>query len=725
MSSLGREAVDSVRNMFKTKEAVAAPEPGVPDDEERMVVKRMYDLLDEANAVRETYHKQWDRNKQRYLGNPWINDDGSDSTKLEGLTYASINKTQNSVLKHSQVQSEIRPRIVFGARETGEKGHWRVRKEAGATLGKLFEAQLALPPSGLNDGELMGVDPILDPLTAKSLMQYSDPWTDTAGNLRGPAIEPDDIIEVTDALAAQVAQVAHDIFFDLSNTADWLWDHQVHRNIIGHQGAIYEFDERLMRDNVTDIHVKNMWMDPIVETVEDAEFVVVVQIISKARAMAMYPDIADDIQTFDGNKMDTFSGLQLGRSSITVGATYTEHTFERDMVALWTVWTRFDKDYPVEPDDAIAEGLVNMERQIKDIEEDEEGLPVKVEESVFTLEDGSPTAPGDKNWPSRPGVRQVRIVADRLADDQECPHWDIPVLWSRNIPIPYRPYGQGEPERLESIDDLINRLLSAFIDYARYFRSPQEVYPASIWESMKKHGAGMHTRPNQKIIVPDDLFERHIAPSKRGGFGVEPPPINSGFFALYDRLVQEHADLSGAADVLQGIPPGASSSGEAIDTLQTAARGVIAFKANGTERMLRRLAHLRIHALKRWMPERMWHRMIGKWPSTVIDDVLGRRAMKEPDFDITVEVAAGRANTKRFEQAKAVQVRGMGDIDRLTLLETLDYANPEQIVRRIAEEQGLASSSSPEVSQLAQDQMTPQDVGPEQARRPQGQPLNV
>jgi hypothetical protein len=65
---------------------------------------------------------------------------------------------------------------------------------------------------------------------------------------------------------------------------------------------------------------------------------------------------------------------------------------------------------------------------------------------------GQPCYPGDPDWPTRIGVRQLVQLGGRIVDDRECEHWDIPILHNVNIPFPTEcPWGQGEPERLKSI----------------------------------------------------------------------------------------------------------------------------------------------------------------------------------------------------------------------------------------------------------------------------------
>ena len=672
---------------------------------------RIFDKIQEANEERQLHHTTWDENHKRFLGDHWIKN-GQSVTKLSGLTYGVINRTQNSTMAHAAVQAEQRPRIHFVSREQHEPSDWFIRPAAGERLLDHINKKIAGAPEGLDERQIAGQAPISDLMAVEQMRAFTQPWMDGEGNERAPLFKDEDIIEVNDSMAANVVQSIHDIFWDQSNSSDWLWDTGIKRNILGTQPSFYEFDPDTYKDRIKSVHLKNVWIDPLAESIEDAEYVIMVQIISKEAAKKMYPKYASAIDEYKGAATNNFSGLAAGGHSLEVGSPYRDQTFKRDMIAMWTAWERYEKFYKYSPQEAVELGKVAL---LDNPNVDEvTGQPPEGEASkswFLMSKDGSigdQTHPSKGSWPQRRGVSETRIIADRIVDEHECVYHDIPVLWSKNIPEIYRPYGQGEPERMKHVDDLINRLVSAFVDYVRYFRSPQEIIPASVKRDMKCQK--MFVRPNRQIVMSDKKFENMVR--LMGGnlsFTQTPPPLASGFIALWDRLLAEHDRLSGNVDALQGMPPGKGSSGVAIENLQTAARGVVSYKAQHEERILRRLARLRIHAIADFLPIHQWHRYIKKYPIPVLKHVLGRRSVKDLDMDIQVEVVKGSGSTRRFQQLQAMELRRMADISRKGLYEMMDMPNGKIENQRILEEQGVVPPSDGQVAQAPLPQKEEQD----------------
>jgi len=705
-----------------------------------LLVTGLYDRLRANDSYRAAnVIDQIDTNKKRFAG------DHYDKTAVEGLTYATANLTQNSTLAHAAIQTERRPTIRFGPRETGERAFWRLRPEAGAALNEIFaqemsdvqrqalaqvgedasHSQLVDRPEGLTDTQLSGDEPITQRNLVAQIRTFMRPWSDRLGLNHEPVLEPDDLIEVNDALAAEILQVVHDVMWDRSNTDEWLVDVMTNTNIFGTQPGLYQWRSKRHGDEVKVLHIKNVWISPQATCVEDADNVIVVQIMNKEEAKSRWPSFAKKVDEYIPNKGTPFAGLNLANDvTVTYGEPYRNTAqFGRPMIALWTMWMRYGKEYKMDEQEAVDLGkvirepgeelpVINEETgEIDSFEQPEDSFFLAIEDpesgELLPIEQTDVT---ESNWPMMEHPRQVMILADEVVQDVQCPYADIPVLWSKAIPEPYRPYGQGEPDRLEHVQQLINQVLSILIDHLRAFRSAQQVFPTSVWEAIKKKRWWTH--PNRVIALADRLYDKYIANRASGSFSETPPPFPTEQLTLFRDLVDLHDRLSGNSQVLQGTPPGSDTSGVAINSLQGAARGVIGFKARSAERMLKCLTKMRVAAIRDFLPKHQWRRYVTKYPDSVIDDVIGRTAMKRLDFDITVEISAGAGITRTEDQDRALQLRQLGAISRRTLLERVQINDVDTEIERLDKE----------TQELMRQQAQAAAVGGDEQGVAQGQP---
>ena len=678
------------------------------------LVTELYDRLRAADSYRAAnVIDQIDTNKKRFLGEHY------ESTSIEGLTYATANLTQNSTLAHAAIQTERRPTIRFGPRESSERAYWRLRPEAGFALNEIFAQEISEiqrqavagaggdpgntalvdRPEGLTDAMLSGDEPITQRNLVTQIRVFMQDWSDRLGQIHQAALEPDDLIEVNDALAAEILQVIHDVMWDRSNSDAWLVDMMTNTNIFGTQPALYQWRYKRHQDEVKNLHIKNVWISPQATNVEDADFVIIVQIMSKDEAKSRWPKFAKKIDSFVPNEGTPFSGLNSASDvTVTFGEPYRNTgQFGRPMIARWTMWLRYGTEYKITEQEAEDLGkvvrvpgqeipIINEETgQVDEFEQEDDGFVLAVEDTeTGELMPTEATDPSMDNWPTLEHPRQVMVLADEVVQDVQCPYSDIPVLWSKGIPEPYRPYGKGEPERLEHVQQLINQVLSIFIDHLRVFRSQQQIFPSSVWEAIKKKRFWTH--PNRVISLADRIYDKYIADRASGTFSEPTPPFPSEQLQLLRELINLHNSLSGNTDILQGRAPGSDTSGVAINSLTGAARGVIGFKSRSAEQMLTCMTRIRVAAIRDFLPKHQWRRYITKYPPAVIEDVVGRTAMKQLDFDITVEISAGAGITRTEDQDRALQLRQLGAISQRTLLERVQINDVDTEIERLAKE---------------------------------------
>lgn len=320
-----------------------------------------------------------------------------------------------------------------------------------------------------------------------------------------------------------------------------------------------------------------------------------------------------------------------------------------------------------------------------------DGTPTGIPSGTFVLPSGALTAPDNDNWPCKIGILQVQALAETvILDARECPYRDIPIGWNINIAVPFRPWGQGEPERLEDLQQCINRVASILHNHLGYFQSPDESMPQSMKNALKEDQRQTHAHPGRQRTVPDDMFQQF------GGKVSDitaVPPLPASYVQWFHDLMDTFKYLAGNVDVLAGDAK-ADWSGKLVQALQGAARGPIGFKSTNTERMIRYLTNIIIGCIIDFMPETEWVKIVPGTPIQVLRAI--RERAREFDYEIDVQVVSGKGVVKQVEQQKYLQLRQMMAVDLLTLLEKLDVPNAKQVIERLMQEQQAMMPQPPQ-----------------------------
>ncbi len=670
-------------------------------------VQKLWNLLQEADQPRQFDIGRAELNVQQYLGAF-----GDDADTVYGHSAFIINKTQLAVMAGTQIQTEKSPKEIITARESSRSTEpWMTRK-ALMTIRALeeqghisFEEDVFAEPTPTPEAaELAEVEyeettPVetqgfvfeqLDWEPDAQAFEVSEafvervkllmqPWESalTPGLPMAPALMPEDFIAVDDDMAAKVIANNNAVLWDRSNGNRWLFENVNNNGIIGWQFFLYQWDEEECQDVVYNVHPRHIWLPPEATSIEDAQYAILRDPVSREQAIARYPDLEDAIKKYMPKKGD--EEMMGGESELgnryPVGAPWRDTTMMRSMIDIWTLWERGHL-YPMRVADAIKSGRVRKE------------------ENRLVTEDGQPTNPKAKNWPKKRGVRQIQYVADQVADDRQCPYWDIPLGLNKNVLIPFRWVGQGDPQRLEWLDRLIMKLASCLFDIVRYSRSPQIIIPDDLYEALRGQRETMASHPQRLMHVEAEVYNRYKDFFLTGqGFYVKTMPFPEGGMELLQEMLRLHDVLSGNTAELQGRQSGSDMSGVAIQTLQSAARGIIGYKATNTEAMLVRLARLRIDAQMTFMPIRMWKEINDQYPVEVLAAI--KRRAKVTDLDLKIEVSSGAGELRKMEQLQAREDFDNGRISHETMLERIDE-DVEQEQQRLAKQMAAQAAAQPQ-----------------------------
>ncbi|HEX7009068.1 MAG TPA: hypothetical protein VF184_03745, partial [Phycisphaeraceae bacterium] len=610
--------------------------------------------------------------------------------------YLTINRIQRSINASTVVEMEQRPRVQLSPRETNEPPIVFFSNAGAAKI-----AQQNIPIQGMTPGQLQGIEPftqeqmeailtITEPVEVESPGPQSpaaaeDGQTAPPQNIvvRQPVFTPEDFVVIDDHLAAEADQAIYDILWDRAG-ADYAWfDNVLYKHIFGYQPGLVQWDFQRHCYSLTNEHHLHVLIDPTATGIEDADYLIFDQPMSADEAKSKYPQYAAAIDR-EAQQGKLVASQQLGLGT-ELAASWRDTNFERPVIVIRTAWLRH-QPYPMSEQDALERGLVQPAmRDVLD-EKTQAFVPQPVVDDAGNpiyqlIEDGRPgalTAPDNDNWPTRTGIRQLLIIGDQVVEDVECPYVDIPFIWNINVPIPFSPYGQGDPERLFDINQFVDRIASNLGDHVRYYAAPQEYWPASVTAANKNHNT--HAHPGRHITVPDDVYARFLA-GRSNGFAVDPPNPPAMYVELLGlglRLLDEESDYS---QVLQGNVPSGIESGRAISLLQNAARSMISFKSLYTERALVQFTRLVVGMIHDFLPESEWMKMVSGYPVQVLRAL--RQRAKRLEYDIRVEVVSGHGQTRIQKQAEAREQFAMGLRGPTSTMKILGINDVEREIRDI------------------------------------------
>ena len=643
-----------------------------------------------------------DSDLQEYVGNeetraPRVYD--SASGLYEVLPHVSdksrriaLNRIQNSVISMAAIQAADPPKIEFSPRESGEppvaflNTNEPMAQQIAAnwmSMGVPFDPMQPLPPELADDlqTQIAAAEQLRMQAMAAALPEP-------------PGLLPKEVlVEVTDATAADWLQTIHEGMWEAANGQYYFTENTLNKCILGWQPTMVTFNRDLGHPELNNVNSMHVFIDPLATHPGRAGYMVWDEVICEEEALMRYPDAGTAIEMAASQSVN-----YPGSKEYTTSSVY-EQNFERRMVVIRHAWVKY-QPYPMTPDEATATNIVSIEQlgtgefeQVPATDElgqpiaDPTGQPVlaqgpEITRSAF-IRSGNEVNPGGPMWPQRYAIREIVVIGHEAVIDKQCDFEEFPIAVNVNIPIPYSPYGQGEPKRLKGLQEALNRTISAIVTHHDYTAFPPEFTHEGVVEAMPKEMQDCRTQPNSRISVPANLFDLVGGDLSKLTQILEVPQMGSDSWKLAEFLITSIDKEGNQAEVLQGQASG-SWSGEAINSLQNAASQVIRFKSARSEYYLKHLARLFVHCITQLMTPEEAARWSSKYPPA-IHAAFHSRA-KSLAIDVSVEVSSGSGAAKQAETNNLVAARQGGVlISNDTILERLNIDPDAERQRRMRE----------------------------------------
>jgi hypothetical protein len=287
---------------------------------------------------------------------------------------------------------------------------------------------------------------------------------------------------------------------------------------------------------------------------------------------------------------------------------------------------------------------------------------------------------------------QVTALLDgtgAVLEKHRAPFCDMPMGWNINLPIPYTPYGIGEPMKVHDVQIAINRLFSAIYNVILYNQSPQQVISKSMEAAMKKAGTSLHARPDKVIVVDDSIYLDMV--QSGGVLAVQPPQVPIAWIRLWELLLREHDVLSQNSEVNQGRAPFKGASGKSIQALQSASTATMSVRGRYTEWMLEHILKLNFHSVVTYFDTEDYKRYVDKYPPVIL--TLMKKRMKTLRFDAKAIVTGGRGPNRQAVHAEVREDVKFGLLDRESALEELEKPDVKKIIKRLDKADAAAAEA--------------------------------
>ena len=402
----------------------------------------------------------------------------------------------------------------------------------------------------------------------------------------------------------------------------------------------------------------NFFIDPMAETIEEAEYCMYATYKSAGELSKAYPEKRKELMENANSDID---------DDLTIGK---DKTNAKNQLLYIECYMR---DYSV--DETI---------------EEEDGNKYKVTKMKY------------------PKGRRVIIAGDILLQDGENPYEDgkFPFVSAQCYKIPGQFWGMSEVEELITVQTEMCNLYNSLIDNAKLNGNPWVIKDknSGVEEASLTNVPGLVVTKNPGSEVKRDA----------------PPPMPAYIQQVIQDLKYDMQVVSGVFDATRGERPVSITSGVAIQALQDSSQGRIRLKIQMMENMLSEIGAMWLSRMQQfWSLPRTIRIMGGNYaPDSIplmIDGqpVMFREVSKDEidgDFDITIKTGSTMPINKsaRLETvlrlAQTPAEDGMPLIDRRTVIEYCDLENPEDIIRRF-EEQAIRNQQQAEIEQQRQQEL--------------------
>ena len=400
----------------------------------------------------------------------------------------------------------------------------------------------------------------------------------------------------------------------------------------------------------------NFFIDPMAETIDEAEYCMYATYKNLGELTKHYPDKAEELSNAASSDVD--ENLTMGRDT----------TNAKNQLLYIECYLR---DYSID----------------ESIEEEEDGTKYKVRKMKY------------------PKGRRVIIAGDVLLQDGENPYDDgkFPFVATQCYKLPGKFWGMSEVEELITIQTEMCALYNSLIDNAKLNGNPWVI---------KDKNSGVDG--NSLTNVPG------LVVTKNPGSEVKreaPPAMPSYIQQVIQDLKYDVQVVSGVFDATRGERPTSITSGVAIQALQDSSQGRIRLKTQQLENMLSELGSMWLSRMQQfWNVPRTIRIMGGKTEPNEIPLIIDGQPVQfkevvrdeiDGDFDVIIQTGSTMPVNKSarletvLQLAQTIAEDGMPVVDRRTIIEYCELDNAEDILRRFEEQ---AQKNAEEQAQQQQNQ---------------------
>jgi hypothetical protein len=295
-------------------------------------------------------------------------------------------------------------------------------------------------------------------------------------------------------------------------------------------------------------------------------------------------------------------------------------------------------------------------------------------------------------WKKRyPAGRLIVCTASNLLKDIPNPnaHGEAPYIFPNGLPSS-RPFCEGEAARVTIVTrkyNDINGLTHKFL---------QSEIPRPMYRDV-----GAIQNPDISDQVPNDpSYIIDLSPGKR--FDRRPaqdiPPSTNAYLGGLQSVLDT---TTGSSGIMRGnVADGQQMSAEGISKLQAYASSRLVAETNMMNAAVKQLGHQLMWLLRQWCKEKITLNVkLPDGQNKQIDWMSDRKTFekgdpteiealrKSEDYLVVVKAGTGDFGAKAQQQAQALELYKEKAIDRMALLDALEYPGRQQIVTRMTEQE--------------------------------------
>lgn len=384
----------------------------------------------------------------------------------------------------------------------------------------------------------------------------------------------------------------------------------------------------------------NFFIDPMAETIEEAEYCMYATYKPLGELTKHYPDKAEELS--DNASSDIDDNLTVGK----------DKTNAKNQLLYIECYMR---DYSID-----------------EYVEEEEGNKYKVKKMKY------------------PKGRRVIIAGDVLLQDGENPYDDgkFPFVATQCYKLPGQFWGMSEVEELITIQTEMCNLYNSLIDNARLNGNPWVIKDknSGVEASSLTNVPGLVVTKNPGSEVKRDA----------------PPAMPSYIQQIIQDLKYDVQVVSGVFDATRGERPASITSGVAIQALQDSSQGRIRLKTQQLEYMLAELGSMWLSRMQQfWNVPRSIRIMGGQTSVDEVPLIIDGQPVQfkevvrdeiDGDFDVVIQTGSTMPVNKSarletvLQLAQTMAEDGMPVVDRRTIIEYCELDNAEDILRRFEEQ---------------------------------------